>query len=72
VTDAVEVTTRYATTVDSLSDAWAFVMERVDTVGPDPRIEISPMWTYGADDVEDGLRRFSVVVDGMVPETRNE
>lgn len=63
----VEVTTRYATTVESLTDAWAFVMEHLDSVGPDPRIEISPLWTYGSDDVEDGTRRFSVAVDGMVP-----
>ena len=67
-TRPVEVTTRYATTVETLAEAWVFVMERVDSVGPNPRIEISPTWTYGADDVEDGLRRFSVVVDGMVPD----
>lgn len=62
----VEVTTRYATTVDSLTEAWAFVMERLDSVGPDPRIEITPEWVYS--DAEDGTRRFSVMVDGMVPE----
>lgn len=68
--DPIEVTTRYATRVATLADAWAFVMERVDLVGPDPRIEITPSWIIYADptDERDGVRVFSVVVDGMVPE----
>ena len=71
MTDAapVEVTTRYATTVPTLTDAWAFVMRRLDSVGPNPAIEIQPRWTVRepspADDFE---RMFEVVVEGMVPE----
>ena len=63
----VEVTTKHATTVDDLPAAWAFVMARIDRVGPDPRITISPIWTYG--DGEDGnTRRFEVSVSGMTTE----
>lgn len=62
----VEVTIRYATTADSLADAWAFVMDRVDGCGPDPRIEIAPTWFYGNDAQEDGVRVFSVLIEGMV------
>lgn len=68
----IEVTTRYATTVDDLGAAWAFVMERLDSVGPDPSVQITPMWTFSVHDmdrdVETPPRRFSVVVEGMVPE----
>lgn len=68
--DPVEVTTRYATRVATLADAWTFVMERLELVGPDPRIEITPSWRVCADpdEPEDGVRTFMVVVDGMVPE----
>lgn len=71
--DPVEVTTRYATTVDDLPAAWAFVMAKVDTVGPDPSITISPLWVISVQDMDDDenteyQRRFSVVVEGMVPE----
>ena len=70
----VEVTTRYATTVNGLTEAWAFVMDRIDSVGPDPSITISPVWTVsvhdmGEDEPEGGYpRHFSVVVEGMVEE----
>lgn len=69
----IEVTTRYATTVDDLPAAWAFVMDRVDLVGPDPSIDIKPLWTFSAHDMDradDAMppRQFSVVVSGMVPE----
>ncbi|WP_182377870.1 hypothetical protein [Nocardioides sp. WS12] len=69
-TAPIEVTTRYATTVDSLADAWQFVMARVDTVGPDPMITISPLWSFSVVDMgeETPPRQFSVVVEGMVPE----
>lgn len=69
----VEVTTRYATTVDDLPAAWAFVMSKVDAVGPDPSIKISPVWTISVHDMDDTEERdyprhFEVVVEGMVPE----
>lgn len=66
----VEVTTQYATTVDELHDAWAFVMAHVDKVGPNPSIKISPIWSYGVIDMDhdesDAPRRFEVAVSGMV------
>lgn len=61
----VEVTTRYATSVSTLAEAWAFVMERIDKVGPSPSIHISPVWFLGDDTEGTG---FEVVVDGMVEE----
>lgn len=71
----IEVTTRYATTVDDLSAAWAFVMDRVDHVGPDPSIEIKPLWAFNIQDMDrpdadtyQPPRQFSVVVSGMVEE----
>lgn len=58
-----EVTTRYATTVDTLSDAWEFVMDHLDRVSDAPSVEISPTWSS-----DDDFRTpyFSVVVSGMV------
>jgi len=64
----VEVTTRYATTVTGLAAAWQFVMSRIDAVGPDPRVEISPIWETHDPGVEPWERRFEVVVSGMVEE----
>jgi hypothetical protein len=66
----VEVTTRYATSVDTLADAWAFIMARLDSVGPDPTIRISPCWTISMGDSNDDVppRHFEVVVEGMVAE----
>lgn len=70
----VEKTVRYATTVEDLAGAWAFVMEKLEQVGPDPSVEISPVWTFsvsGPDD-ETPPRHFSVVVSGMVEEPQGE
>ena len=66
----VEVTTTFATSVDDLAAAWAFVMAKVDQVGPDPRITVSPIWTISASagDDEEPPRRFEVSVSGMVHE----
>lgn len=63
----VEVTTRYATTVPNLPAAWAFVMDRIDTLGPAPSIHISPVWVISDNPDEHG-HNFSVLVDGMVEE----
>lgn len=61
----VERTTRYATSVDDLPAAWAFVMRYLDKVGPNPSVEITPCWVIQD---PDGTipRRFEVVVSGMV------
>lgn len=66
----VEITTRYATSVPDLGAAWAFVMAHLDSVGPDPEVKISPVWTITSDlpDNEEPPRHFSVVVSGMVHE----
>lgn len=61
----VERTVRYATSVDDLSEAWVFVMARIDSVGPDPSVKINPFWSSSDDFTS---RRFSVVVEGMQPE----
>lgn len=65
----VEVTTRFAVTVDDLPSAWAFVMDRLDRVGPDPEVTISPVWIVRSTNVDvEPQRRFSCVVSGMIPE----
>lgn len=63
----IEVTTRYASTVADLPAAWAFIMERVDSAGPNPRITISPIFTIHEDgvDYDPPPRHFEVVVEGM-------
>lgn len=63
----IEVTTRFATTVADLPAAWAFVMSKIDSVGPSPSISISPVWTVARDET-DHPRHFEVVVSGMVEE----
>ena len=69
MTDPIEVTTRYATTVEDLAAAWAFVMDHIDKVGGDPGIDIRPIWQWdGYEDSSQAVRRFTVVVDGMVEE----
>lgn len=66
----IEKTTRYATSVPTLADAWAFVMEHLDSVGPDPSVKITPVWRISVsdmgDDDTDPPRFFEVVVEGMV------
>lgn len=77
MSDPVEVTTRYVTSVPDLASAWAFVMTRLELVGPEPHIEIKPLHRaplpvsdlvqYG----DEGLTWelvFEVVVGGMVRE----
>lgn len=69
--EPIEVTTRYATTVEDLSAAWAFVMEHLENVGPDPEVHIKPIWIISVrdmdrDDAPETPRRFEVVVSGMV------
>lgn len=79
VSAPVEVTTRYVTSVDTLPEAWAFVMERIDVVGPEPQVHITPRHIMpvgamidaleGADDSEERWTTcFEVVVSGMVEE----
>lgn len=69
----VEVTTRYATQVETLAEAWAFVMEHLDALGPDPEISIKPEWCISplemdANEDREWPRYFGVTVEGMVPQ----
>lgn len=63
----VEVTTRYATTVHTLTDAFAFVMDRIDQVGGRPRVAITPFTSIALNEGDDE-RAFEVVVEGMTEE----
>jgi hypothetical protein len=67
MTAPVEVTTRYATSVPDLVAAWAFVMAHIDRIGPEPRIEIAPVWEP-SDIADDHPLHFTVVVDGTITE----
>ena len=66
------MTIKYAATVNNLSDAWSFVMEKVEQVGPNPEIHIKPIWSANADsplsDDDSWTRHFEVAVSGMVKE----
>lgn len=66
--DNVEITTRYCTNVVDMAAAWAFVMEHVDNVGPNPSIEISPVLFF-----QDGSTyKFEVMVEGTITQTRHK
>jgi len=72
-TPSIERTIKFSTTVDELPAAWAFVMEKIDEVGPDPQIEIKPLWQADADaplnEADTWKRVFEVAVSGMVEVT---
>lgn len=65
---ATERTTKYATTVDDLADAWVFVMEHLPDVGNDPTVVITPRWisTWNSTPDTPTVRTFEVAVSGMV------
>jgi len=78
----VEVSTKYVTTVADLPEAWEFIMDRLDQVGPDPHVVISPVWTkpweeikpsteHQHESVGDWPRHFEVVVEGTVEEDKS-
>ena len=64
MTAPVEFTAKYATTVDTLPDAWVFVMDRIDAVGPRPSVKISPLsrCAVGSDE---WTTHFEVSVSGI-------
>lgn len=69
----IEVTTKRATRVATLTDAWAVVMDSIDKIGdPRPRIEIIPItsWDLSAIDGASGtaVHEFEVVVSGSSEE----
>lgn len=59
-----EFSQKYARVVDELDDAWAFVMSKIDVVGGDPSVSISPVWNF-ENDIDHPVRRFEVSVSGM-------
>lgn len=68
---ATERTVKFATTVDDLSSAWAFVMAHVDEVGEAPQISINPFWRYNTDEPDAPPRlMFEASVSGMVEEPK--
>lgn len=70
----IEVITRYATTVDTMQDAWVFVMEHMDLLGTEPSVDIHPCWGVDSEDAaaepEDKCH-FHVIVEGST-EMKNE
>lgn len=48
----VEITTKYATTVETLQDAFVFIMQYVDALGTDPFIKITPIHSYSMSDMD--------------------
>lgn len=64
-TAPVEVTTRYATQVETIGDAFACVMEFMDRLTVPPRIEITPFTCICDGDEEHPEAGFYVVVSGM-------
>lgn len=76
----VEHTQQFETVVDDLAEAWAFIMSRIERVGPDPSVHIHPaknapppmlqMLMQGH--VEESERKFHVVVEGTQREKRDD
>ena len=64
MSEPVEISVKHVTTVDSLPEAWAFVMERLDLLGPRPTVEIRPVYTSPRLD-EPEQHHFSVLVSAM-------
>ena len=66
----VEYTAQYATRVESLSEAFVFIMQHETNVGADPQIIINPVWVCFDVDPDTGehhtRREFEVSVSGMV------
>jgi hypothetical protein len=60
---AIEKTTKFATSVEGLDEAFAFVMNCLTQVDDVLNIEIKPFWS-SSDDFS--VKRFSVAVSGMI------
>jgi hypothetical protein len=61
---AVEKTTVYATTVDSVTSAFEFVMAYLDEMGSAPEITIRPFQCY-CDEPDHPVQGFEVSVSAM-------
>jgi hypothetical protein len=68
-TAPVEITTTYVTSVATLPEAWAFVMEHIDKLGPRPTVRVDPRTIYAVNEIGDddarGESLFEVLVSGM-------
>ncbi len=70
----VEVSIRYETVVDDITDAWAFIMAHIEKVGPDPSVNIRPasdtpppiLQALLGQEPSIGTRRFHVAVEGSM------
>lgn len=66
----VERTSKIVTSVQTLPEAWAFIMEHIESVGPRPQIHISPITIFDASAMTSGSDEceelFEVSVSGMV------
>ena len=60
----IEIVSKYLTTVETMSDAWEFVMEYIDELGDEPTVEIHPCW--GVDDDDSETCHFHVMVEGCI------
>lgn len=58
-----ERTVKYATRVDSLPEAWSFIMAHLEELGDAPTISIKPFWTNL--DTEDERVGFDVGVSSV-------
>jgi len=76
----VEVSISYETVVDDLTEAWAFIMSRIEKVGIDPSVHIHPVKSgpppliqvLVGQEVEEPPRKFHVRVEGIQREPRDE
>lgn len=67
--DEVEVTTKYVATVETVQEAFAFVMDKLDSVGDRPQIFINPITAFSADFDDDKCEEFfEVAVSGRTKE----
>lgn len=64
----IERTTKFATTVDSLTSAFEFVMSQLDDVGEWPDIAIVPILMYSDVDDDKPTSIFEVSVSSMKEE----
>lgn len=66
----VEYTAKYSQVVDSVQEAFEFVMSHLDKVGPEPSVWIDPAWEHDHEEMTGNVISrsvFVVVVSGSVP-----
>jgi hypothetical protein len=64
---SIDVTTRHEKIVNSMPEAWVYIMKALETIGPDPIVSINPCWEGDMSDTQNlPARKFMVVVAGSV------